>query len=139
LNEWLQKRAIKNDVEGASRTYVITNRQGVIGYYALAASSILMTDAPGRFRRNMPNPIPVALLGRLAIDRGHHGEGLGGALFRDGAKRVVRAADILGIRGLIVHAISDSARTFYLALGLEPSPIEPMTLMTTLADLRGSY
>ncbi|MGO9743523.1 MAG: GNAT family N-acetyltransferase [Roseiarcus sp.] len=138
LDEWLKKRALANNKEGASRTYVVTDGQSVVGYYALAASAIAVAEAPGRFRHNMPNPIPVALLARLAVDRSHHGRGLGRALFRDGAKRILNAADTLGIRGLIVHAISDEARGFYLALGLQPSPLEPMTLMVTLADLQAA-
>jgi GNAT superfamily N-acetyltransferase len=138
LDDWLKRRALVNNREGASRTYVVTDGQEVVGYYALSASAIAITDAPGRFRRNMPNPIPVALLGRLAVDRAHRGKGLGRALFRDGAKRVIHASDSLGIRGMIVHAISDDARSFYLALGFDPSPLEPMTLMVTLADLRAS-
>ncbi len=138
LDEWLKKRALANNKEGASRTYVVTDGQSVVGYYALAASAIAVAEAPGRFRHNMPNPIPVALLARLAVDRSHHGRGLGRALFRDGAKRILNAADTLGIRGLIVHAISDEARGFYLALGLQPSRLEPMTLMVTLADLQAA-
>ncbi len=86
----------------------------------------------------MPDPIPVALLARLAIDRRHQGRGLGRALFRDAAIRVAHAADVIGIRGIVVHAISANAKAFYLALGFEPSPIEAMTLMVTLADVRGS-
>lgn len=136
LNDWPRKRALANHREGASRTYVVANGERVVGYYALAAGGIFASAAPGLFRRNMPNPIPVALLGRLAVDRAHRGQGLGRALFRDAAKRVLAAADTLGIRGLIVHAISEEARAFYLALGLEPSPLEPMTLLVTLADLR---
>ena len=86
----------------------------------------------------MPDPIPVALLARLAVDRQCRGKGRGRALFRDGAKRIIAAADILGIRGLIVHAISEEAKVFYLALGFEPSELEPMTLLATLADLRAT-
>ena len=86
----------------------------------------------------MPEPIPVVVLARLAVDRAYHGRGLGRAWVRDAARRVVHAADAIGIRGIIVHAISDDAMAFYLALGFEPSPIEPMTLMVTLADLRKS-
>jgi GNAT superfamily N-acetyltransferase len=138
LDDWLRKRALANNREGASRTYVVADGQRVIGYYALAASAIAVSQALGRFRRNMPDPIPVALLGRLAVDRAHHGRGLGRAMFRDAAKRIINAADTLGIRGLIVHAISDDARAFYLALGFEPSLLEPMTLMVTLADLIAS-
>jgi predicted N-acetyltransferase YhbS len=86
----------------------------------------------------MPNPIPVALLGRLAVAQSHKGRGLGRALFRDGAKRIINAADTLGIRGLVVHAISEDAKAFYLALGFEPSPLEPLTLLVTLGDLRSA-
>lgn len=138
LNNWLKKRALTNQREGASRTYVITDDQAVVGYYAIAATGITVTAATGRFRRNMPNPIPVALLGRLAVDRAYHGRKLGRALFRDAGKRVLHAADTLGIRGLIVHAISEEAKAFYLALGFDPSPLEPMTLMVTLDDLRAA-
>ena len=84
----------------------------------------------------MPDPIPVVVLARLAVDRTQHGRGLGRALFRDAALRVLHAADSIGIRGLLVHAISEEARAFYLRLGLVPSPLDPMTLMTTLSDLR---
>jgi GNAT superfamily N-acetyltransferase len=136
LNSWLAKRALANQDEGASRTYVVTDGVRVVGYYALAVTGINVTAATGRFRRNMPNPIPVALLGRLAVDQSYHGQGLGRAMFRDGAKRIIHAADALGIRGVIVHAISEEAKAFYLALGFDPSPLEPMTLMVTLADLQ---
>lgn len=84
----------------------------------------------------MPEPVPVAVLARLAVDRAYQKQGLGRALYRDGAERVLRAADTIGIRGLIVHAISEEARAFYLSLGLDPSPLDPMILMVTLADIR---
>ena len=109
-----------------------------MGYYALAAGSVAVTHAPGRFRRNMPDPIPVVVLGRLAIDRQAQGKGLGRALFRDAGLRVLNAADIIGIRGLLVDAISDDAKAFYMALGMTTSPLSPMTLMVTLADLRAA-
>ena len=86
----------------------------------------------------MPEPIPVVILARLAVDRAYQGHGLGRGMFRDGAMRVLNAAEAIGIRGILVHAISDEAKTFYLALGFEPSPLEPMTLMVTLADVRRS-
>jgi GNAT superfamily N-acetyltransferase len=84
----------------------------------------------------VPDPIPVVVLGRLAVARSHHGQGLGRALFQDAARRVIHAADAIGVRGMIVHALSEEAKAFYLRLGLEPSPLEPMTLMVTLADLK---
>jgi len=83
----------------------------------------------------MPDPIPVVVLARLAVDRGHQGHGLGRAMFRDAAWRVVQAADTIGIRGIVVHAISEEARRFYIALGFDPCPAEAMTLVVTLRDL----
>jgi GNAT superfamily N-acetyltransferase len=108
----------------------------VVGYYALASGAIAASGGVGRFRRNMPDPIPVAMLGRLAIDRARQGKGLGRALFRDCALRVAFAAEAIGIRGIVVHAVSDEAKAFYRALGFDPSPAEPMTLMVTLKDIR---
>ncbi len=136
LDEWLNKRALANQASGASRTFVVCEADKIVGYYALASGAVTVAAAAGRFQRNMPDPIPVVVLARLAIDRAHHGHGLGRALFRDATRRIVNAADAIGIRGILVHAISNEARSFYLALGFEPSPIEPMTLMITLADVR---
>jgi GNAT superfamily N-acetyltransferase len=138
LDEWLRRRALHNQASGASRTFVLCDDARVVGYYALAASAVAPDAAPGRFRRNMPDPIPVAVLGRLAIARSHQRHGLGRAMFQDAARRIVHAADSIGIRGLLVHAISDEAKAFYLGLGLATSPIEPMTLMVTIADLRAA-
>ena len=136
LDDWLKRRARANQVSGASRTFVLAENRKVVGYYALASGAIAVASSVGRFRRNMPDPIPVAVLGRLAIDRAQQGRGLGRALFRDCALRVAHAADTIGIRGIVVHAISDQAKAFYQALGFDPSPREPMTLMVTLADIR---
>ena len=86
----------------------------------------------------MPDPIPVAVLARLAVDDHWQGQGVGRALFRDAARRIAYAADVIGIRGIVVHAISEEAKNFYLALGFEPSPREPMTLMVTLSDVRAA-
>jgi GNAT superfamily N-acetyltransferase len=94
--------------------------------------------APGRFRRNMPDPIPVVVLARLAVDRNYQRRGLGRALFRDAAHRVLHAASAIGIRGVIVHAISEEARNFYIALGFDPCPADSTTLVVTLQDLRAA-
>jgi GNAT superfamily N-acetyltransferase len=136
LDDWLKRRARANQVSGASRTYVVSDDNRVIAYYALASGAVTVDTATGRFRRNMPDPIPVAVLARLAVDRAWRGQGIGRALFRDAALRVTNAADAIGIRGIVVHAISDEAKSFYLALGFDPSPREPMTLMVTLRDIR---
>lgn len=86
----------------------------------------------------MPDPIPVVVFARLAIARDHQGRGVGRALFQDAANRVIHAADTIGIHGLLVHAISEEAKAFYMRLGLDPSPLEPMILMTTVADLKAT-
>jgi predicted N-acetyltransferase YhbS len=106
LDDWLKRRARANQASGASRTYVVCDEGRVIAYYALASGAIAAAGTPGRFRRNMPDPIPVAILARLAVDRAFQGRGLGRALFRDAARRVTGAADAMGIRGIVVHAIS---------------------------------
>jgi len=86
----------------------------------------------------MPDPIPVVILARLAVDRNYQGRGLGRALFRDAARRVANAADTIGMRGIVVHAISEEAQKFYVALGFDPCPAEAMTLVVTLQDIRAS-
>ncbi len=139
VDNWLKKRACANQVSGASRTFVVCEGLRVIGYYALATGAISLAEATGRFRRNMPDPIPIVLLARLAVDRSHHRRGLGRALFRDSAYRVTHAADTIGIRGMVVHAVSEEAKNFYLALGFSPSPSDTMTLMVSLADLRSVF
>jgi GNAT superfamily N-acetyltransferase len=138
LDEWLRRRARSNAEYGASRTYVACMGAKVVGYYALAAGAVEVAAAPGRFRRNMPDPILVVVLGRLAVDRAFHGRGLGRALFRDAGLRILQAAEIIGVRGMLVDAISEHAKIFYLAMGMVVSPLDSMTLMVTLADLRAS-
>lgn len=138
LDDWLKRRAAQNQVSGASRIFVVTEHDPVIAYYALASRAVGPLLTPGCFRRNMPDPIPVVVLARLAVTRSRQGRGLGRALFQDAARRVVQAAETIGIRGMLVHAISEDAKAFYLRLGLEESPIQQMTLMTTAADLRAA-
>jgi GNAT superfamily N-acetyltransferase len=139
LDDWLKRRTLNNQISGATRTFVLCDADVVLGYYALAASAIAAGATSGRFPRNMPDPVPVVVLARLAVAQGQQGRGLGRAIFRDAACRVIQAADTIGIRGMLVHAISDEAQAFYMQLGLTPSPLDPMTLMATLSDLRGSF
>lgn len=136
LDEWLKKRARANQVGGASRVFVICEENRVVGYYALSSSCVTPRIVPGRFRRNMPDPVPVVLLGRLAIDKALQRQGIGRALFRDAAMRVSHAAEAIGVRGIIVHPISDEARRFYLALGFTECPGQSMTLVVTLQDVQ---
>jgi GNAT superfamily N-acetyltransferase len=134
LDDWLRRRALPNQESGASRSYVIRAGQRVIGYYALAAGAVAQAEATGRTRRNMPDPVPVMVLGRLAIDARYQNRGFGRALLRDAILRTLQAAEIAGIRAILVHAISEDARRFYERCGLRPSPVDPMTLMIALRD-----
>ena len=134
LDDWLRRRALPNQESGASRTYVIRAGNRVVGYYALAAGAVAQAEATGRTRRNMPDPLPVMVIGRLAIDSGYQGRGLGRGLLRDAVLRTMQAADIAGIRAVLVHAISEDAKRFYERCGFQPSPVDPMTLMITMRD-----
>lgn len=136
LDVWLKRRALKNQIQGASRTYVVCQGDQVVAYYAIASGAVTCSEATGRLRRNMPDPIPVVVLGRLGVDSTLHGQGFGRALVRDAAMRVLQAADVIGIRGLTVQALSDEAKVFYEHIGFEPSPIDSKLLMITLADLQ---
>lgn len=133
-DDWLRRRAFKNEETGASRTYVICAGSKVRGYYCLAAGSAELAHAPGRVRCNMPDPVPVMVIGRLAIHSGLQGGGLGLDLLRDAILRIRQAARIVGIRAILVHALSEDAARFYRKAGFQPSPLHPLTLMVTLAD-----
>lgn len=136
LDDWLKRRARSNEAEGASRTFVVHAGTRVVGYYTLAAGSIMHAPAIGRIRRNMPEPIPVILLGRLAIDKEWQGKGVGADLLRDAVLRAASAAGTIGVRAILVHAISEAAKAFYERHGFRPSPVDPMTLMITIEDTR---
>ena len=136
LDESLKKRALANEETGASRTYVVCAGGRVVGYYALASGGVAQVQAPGRVRRNMPNPLPVMIVGRLAVDRTWQGRSVGRSLLRDAVMRTVQAAKIGGIRAILVHAISEDAKRFYERYGFQSSPIDPMTLMITVAGAK---
>ena len=134
LDDWLKRRALKNELEGASRTYVLCAGEVVVAYYCLANGAVAQTVATGRVRRNMPDPIPVMVIGRLAVDCHWQGKGIGHALLRDAILRTLQAAEIAGIRAILVHAISEDAKQFYEKCGFTASPIDPMTLMVKIND-----
>ena len=138
LDDWLKRRSLKNQIQGASRTFVVCDKSRVVAYYALASGAIPVAQATGKLRRNMPDPIPVVILGRLAVDRSLHGKGFGRSLVRDAGMRVIQAADAIGIRGMTVHALTDDAKAFYEKVGFDPSPLDTHLLMITLADLAAS-
>jgi GNAT superfamily N-acetyltransferase len=138
LDEYLRTRALSNHVQGGSRCFVTCRADRIVGYYALASASIEHREVAGKVRRNMPDPVPVILLSRLAIDRKEQGSGLGKSLLRDAIARSVAAAEIVGVRALLVHALHDEARAFYLHFDFEPSPTDPLHLLLLMKDARAA-
>ena len=129
LNDWLKRRAMVNHLSGASRSYVVCKAQNVMGYYCLSAGAIMSSMASGSIRRNMPDPIPVIVLGRLAVDLKVKGQGVGAGLLLHAIEQTLEAAKIAGIRALLVHAKDDASAEFYQYFKFVPSMIDPMTLM----------
>ena len=133
LDDWLKRRALANQLSGASRTFVVLDdTPQVCGYYALAAGAVAHQAATGGVRRNMPDPIPVLVLARLAVDRHAQGMRLGGALLQDALNRALVVSQNTGVRALLVHALHERARQFYAHYGFQPSPLDAMTLMLRL-------
>jgi predicted N-acetyltransferase YhbS len=132
LNDWLKRRAVANQRNNASRTYVVTDEQKVIAYYCLSSGALALSDTPSPIKRNMPDPVPVAILGRLGVDTTCKGRGLGTALLQDAVLRTMQAAEIVGIRGIVVHAISEEAKQFYQHYGFSSSPTQDMTLILSI-------
>lgn len=135
LDQWLKHRALRNEGRGSSRTYVVCAEQLVIAYYCLATGSIAGELAPGRVRRNMPDPIPVMVLGRLAVDLAWQRHGLGKVLLRDAILRTMQVSEIVGVKALLVHALSGAAVRFYESNGFYPSPTNARTLFLPLAEV----
>jgi GNAT superfamily N-acetyltransferase len=136
LNEWLIKRALKNQATGASRCFAVCSGTNVIGYYSLSAGAICHEAAPKAMRRNMPDPLPILLLGRLAVDKSYHNRGIGQALLRDAMLRAVNVSGDAGVFAMLVHALNDQAKQFYLSRGFVESPLQPTTLMMTIETIR---
>jgi GNAT superfamily N-acetyltransferase len=133
LDEWLKRRALANQLGGASRTFVVADAEDrVVGYYSLAAGAVSRNLATGGVRRNMPDPVPVLVLARLAVERNAQGMQLGAALLQDAVNRAVSVSQNAGVRALLVHALDDKAKQFYLHYGLVESPLHPLTLMLPL-------
>lgn len=134
LEVWLKRRARKSHASGGARVFVVTESEdrNVIAYYALAAGSVKRDDAPGRLSRNMPDPIPVVVLARLAVHSNHERRGLGRGLLKDAVLRSQRLSEEMGIRAMLCHAIDAKARAFYVHHGFYGSPIDAMTLLLPL-------
>lgn len=133
LDEWLKRRALANQLGGASRTFVVADVEDrVVGYYSLAAGAVSRNSATGGVRRNMPDPVPVLVLARLAVERSAQGMQLGAGLLQDAVNRAVSVSQNAGVRALLVHALDDKAKQFYLHYGFAESPLHPLTLMLPL-------
>ncbi|MDR2567501.1 MAG: GNAT family N-acetyltransferase [Bifidobacteriaceae bacterium] len=134
LDAWLRRRALANERSGASRTFVVADGQTVVAYYSLAAACVAARDVSGRIRRNMPDPIPAVLLARLAVDSGWQGGGLARSLVRDAVLRALAASTAVGVRCLVVNALSPKAAEFWEHIGFTPAPREPLLLAIALKD-----
>lgn len=133
LDEWLKRRAMTNQSSGASRTFVAAYPDGrVCGYYAMAAGAVAHPVATSAVRRNMPDPVPVMVLARLAVDRRAQGIKLGASLLQDAVNRAVAVSRNAGVRALLVHALHDRAGEFYEHYGFQSSSLHPMALMLRL-------
>jgi predicted N-acetyltransferase YhbS len=139
LDEWLQQYALLNQRTGSARTFITTTAARsphVLGYYALSAATIARASAPGRISHGMPEPVPVVLLGRLAVHISEQGEGVGGHLLKDAVKRTLVIAEQIGVRALLTHAANDRAASFYARYGFVPSPTDPLHMLLLLKDAR---
>lgn len=137
LNQFLQRYAFVNQKAGSSQTYVCWKAGKVVGFYSLTVGSVEPGDAPVRVIKGLSrHPVPVIVLARLAVDKSHQGKGLGRALLKDALLRTLQAADIVGIRAIIVHAKNDEARRWYMQWEFEPSPTDPFHLFLLLKDLK---
>lgn len=137
LDEWLKRRAMNNQLTGASRTFVVVDQNSQVrGFYAMAAGAVTHQLATSAVRRNMPDPVPVMVLGRLAVDQQAQGIKLGAAMLRDAVNRAIVVSHNTGVRALLVHAISEQAKRFYMHYGFQESPLNPMTLMLRLNTVK---
>ena len=135
LNEWLQRRALRNQGDGSSRTWVVTDGATVVAYYASSTAALAREEAPGCIRRNQPDPLPAMLLGRLAVDSDHQGQRLAAALLKHFLLKALDVAQLTGLRLALVHAKDTQAASFYQHFGFEPSPFDELTLMLLIKDI----
>ena len=135
LDDWLKRRALANEALGASRTYVVTAGGCVVGFYALATGAVAHKDVSAKTKRNMPDPIPVIVLARLAVDSAYQKQRLGSALLKDALLRTIAAAQIAGVRAVLLQAMSDDAKRFYAHAGFHKCSVDPMMMMITLAEV----
>ena len=128
--------AASSNKKGSSRTWVVTDGARVVAFYASATAVVARTEATGRAARNQPDPLPAMLLGRLAVDRDHQGKGLAAALLKHFLLKAIEVADLTGLRLVLVHAKDTHAARFYRHYGFQPSPVDDLTLMLLIKDIK---
>lgn len=138
LNQWLKRFAAMNQASGDTRTYVVHRESRVVGYYSLAPGGISRKEATARAAKSAPEPIPIVLLARLAVDAREQGQGLGPALLKNALLRAYAGAEIIGGRAILVHAIDAEAAGFYRKYGFESCPGLDLHLMMLMKDIRMS-
>jgi len=137
LNEWLRRYALQNQRANSAKTFVVCLENRVVGYYSLAVGAVDYAGATERAKKGLARrPVPVMILGRLAVDRAHQGKGIGQGLLKDAVIRTLQAAEFAGIRAILVHAKDEPARSFYKKFGFEESPTTPLQLMLLLKDAK---
>ncbi len=138
LDAWLIKRALRNQTDRSSRTWVVSTGGRVVAYYASSAAVVLRVEATKRAARNQPDPLPAVLLGRLAVDGQYQGHGLGAALLKHFIVKSIEVAELIGVRVMLVHAKDSAAAAFSARFGFEPSPIDELTMMLLVKDVAAS-
>lgn len=137
LNRWFKKFALQAQLANSARTYVGLEGDTVIGFYSLVYSQVEYEGAPARLKKGVPRqPVPVMLLARLAVHRDWQRRGVGRAFLRDAVLRTLQAADIAGLRALLIHAKNDEAKRFYRQFDFTESPTDPLHLCALLKDLK---
>ena len=137
LNRFIKLHALPGQRAGISQTYVAATGSEIVGYHTLVVGQVTHDEAPERLAKGLPrHPIPVIILARLGVDRSWQGKKLGAALVVDAMRRVLQAADIAGVRAMVVHAKDESAQHFYQHLGFVQFPEKPFTLYRLLKDIR---
>lgn len=138
LNDWLKGRALKNDLLDASRTYVVCCGDRVVAYYSLHLGCIKHSEAMGKIKRNMPDPIPAIVLGRLAVDINHQGKGIAKALIKDMFLRALQVSELAGTKAVLVKALNENVTLFYQSFGFIRSKTDPLLLMKAISEVRAS-
>lgn len=138
LNRWLVNRALASEGKSA-RTVVVAVGNAVVAYYCISAGAVERNAfASAKQRRNQPDPIPVLVLGRLAVDKGYAGRGFGKGLLKDAILRTLTASEIAGVRALVVHAIDDEAAKFYKKFGFVASPLNSRTYLLPIETAKAA-